>query len=244
MIRKGLIIFFLITSLALITIAVSAAKFWNWNSINPAISNSGANLITATPATATTSGLTADFLKFKQFKKELVSSPQAPLFFQGYKFLLQDGVLRVSKDSKTVWETPDQWWADDFVLADSDNDGQAEINLSVWKSGDFGPFKPFWIKENDASVKNHFFVFNWENGEARAQWQSSNLTAPNCEISVRDINGDGQNELVVIEGDYQDWPACNGQYAAVWRWDGWGFENDWRSAENDLSAYNKKFLKY
>jgi len=250
MIRKGLIIFFSIIFLALIALAASAVVFLNWQPGIPAAGDTGSKISSASPApglitaAATSSEITGDFLKFVQFKKELGILPKAPLFFQGYDFLLKDGILQVSKNSETIWKTPADWWVDDFILADSDNDGQTEINLSLWKSGNFGPFKPFWIKENDASVKNHLFVYKWKGGEAKAEWQSSNLPEPNCQIAVRDINGDGQNELVVVEGDYQDWPDCRGQYAAVWKWDGWGFENDWRGAKNDLPAFNKKLLKY
>jgi hypothetical protein len=51
-------------------------------------------------------------------------------------------------------------------------------------------------------------------------WQSSNLDRPNYEAGLADLDGDGTNELVVVEGEYDD-PGV--REAGVWRWNGWGF---------------------
>jgi len=151
------------------------------------------------------------------------------------EYNLAGGILRVRENGLTVWETPSDWWVDDFVLADSDNDGKEEINLLVWKQGNYGPARPFWEKENDESIKNHFFVFSWESDKIKSKWQSSNLDNPNCQALFKDIDGDRKNELVVLEGDYQDSPSCHGQYWAVWEWNGWGFSNGWRSPRGNFS---------
>ena len=110
-----------------------------------------------------------------------------------------------------------------------------EINLWVWKSGDYGNSKPFWVKENDMSVKNHFFVFDFVSGTMKPIWQSSNLDTPNCEFKITDADGDGKNDLVVIEGDYSQKPMCSGNYVAVWKWNDWGFSNEWRSDKGKFS---------
>jgi len=44
-----------------------------------------------------------------------------------------------------------------------------------------------------------------------------------------------KNELVVIEGDYLQKPECNGSFVAVWKWNGWGFSNEWRSDRGNYS---------
>lgn len=152
------------------------------------------------------------------------------------KYDLQDGKLTVTENEKVIWQSADDWWVEDFVLADSTNDGVVDINLSVWKSGSFGKFKPFWIKQDDPSVKNHFFIFDWKDGKIKPIWQSSNLDAPNCQILVDDVNNDGQNELIVVEGDYADSPDCRGKYVAVWKWNEWGFLNEWRSEEGEFEG--------
>ena len=68
----------------------------------------------------------------------------------------------------------------------------------MWKSGDFGASKPFWVKENDMSIKNHFFVFDLVNTEIKPVLQSSNLEMQNCDFTFADIDGDGKNDLITL----------------------------------------------
>lgn len=147
------------------------------------------------------------------------------------EYALKQGKLILRQSGETVWESPDDWWVDDVVLADANADGIVDVNLSVWKSWSFGSSKPFWVEEDDPSVKNHFFVFDFIDDTIKPVWQSSNLAAPNCAFDVADIDGDNKNELIVIEGSYEDKPLCNGKFVAVWEWNGWGFTNAWRSRE-------------
>ena len=152
--------------------------------------------------------------------------------FENYN--LENGRLTISEDGKTIWQSEDGWWVDDFVLADSNNDGVVDINLSLWRSGDFGTSKPFWVEDNDMSVKNHFFVLDFSGGVVKQVWGSSNLVNPICEFKIADIDNDGKNELILVEGDYLLWPKCLGNYVAVWKWNEWGFFNEWRSEEGEF----------
>ncbi|MDD5590260.1 MAG: CapA family protein [Candidatus Portnoybacteria bacterium] len=150
-------------------------------------------------------------------------------------YSLKNGLLTIMENSKIVWQSPDDWWIDDFILADSNSDGISDINLSLWKAGDFGSSKPFWVKENDMDVKNHFFIFDFIDDAMKQIWGSSNLGKPNCEFQIADIDNDGKNDLIVIEGDYSQKPKCNGNYVAVWKWNDWGFSNEWRSEKGVFS---------
>lgn len=148
---------------------------------------------------------------------------------------LKHGRLTATEGQITLWATPDEWWVDAALVADADNDGGQNIVLSVWKSGSFGPSKPFWVAENDPGVKNHLFVFAFRQGQIEPVWQSSNLAKPNCELIFADVNNDQEQELVVIEGVYGRANECQGKYLAVWKWDEWGFFNEWRST---MGNYN------
>lgn len=143
---------------------------------------------------------------------------------------LKNGVLKIFTSEKNSWQSPADWQVDHVVFADSTNNGRRYFNLSVWKPGNFGSSRPFWIEKNDQSVKNHFFILAWGNDQVKPVWQSSNLDAPNCEFAVADVDEDQKNELIVIEGSYSD-KQCQGHYLAVWKWNGWGFSNEWRSKE-------------
>jgi len=148
---------------------------------------------------------------------------------------LENGKLTITENEKMIWQSPSEWWIDDFALADSNNDGVVNINLSLWKSGSFGTSRPFWVKENDMSVKNHFFVLEFSGGAIKQVWGSSNLAEPNCEFKITDVDNDGKNDLVVVEGDYSQKPKCTGNYVAVWKWNDWGFSNEWRSEKGNFA---------
>lgn len=150
-------------------------------------------------------------------------------------YLLTAGRLTITENQKMIWQSPANWQIDKFVLADANNDGLIDLNLSLWKPGSFGSSKPFWVKENDPSVKNHFFIYDLVGDKLKMVWGSSNLSAPNCEFLIQDIDDDNKNELLVIEGEYSVKTVCQGNYIALWRWNGWGFSNDWRSPRGDYS---------
>jgi poly-gamma-glutamate capsule biosynthesis protein CapA/YwtB (metallophosphatase superfamily) len=149
-------------------------------------------------------------------------------------YSLNQGRLVVTENSQILWQSPVEWWIDSFVLADANHDGSLNLNLSLWKAGDFGSSQPFWIKENDPSVKNHFFVLNLVNNQIKIVWGSSNLDQPNCEFRFADLDNDGQEELIVLEGEYTDNFQCQGKYLAVWKWQEWGFFNQWRSSQGNF----------
>ena len=143
---------------------------------------------------------------------------------------LTNGDLTIRENEKTLWRSPDEWWIDYFAIADATHDGKINLVLSLWKSGNYGPSRPFWETQNDSAVKNHLFVLEFSDNLFREIWGSSNLSVPNCEMLFRDVDQDNKQELIVIEGIYTDDFSCTGEYLAVWKWDEWGFYNEWRSS--------------
>ncbi|WP_157872826.1 CapA family protein [Desulfoscipio gibsoniae] len=152
----------------------------------------------------------------------LVQSQQFDMDGDGIleEFNLRNGRITVRSSSRILWQSPDDWWVDYFFSGDANNDGTPEFNLLVWKAGSFGPHRPFWVKEEDTSIKNHLFVFKLREGSVKPVWQSSNLDRPNYRAALIDLNDDGNNELVVTEGSYID-PAS--REVTLWKWNGWGF---------------------
>ena len=180
----------------------------------------------------------ADFLKFREYKEKSAVRKTESADLDGdskrEEYILERGILAISEESKNIWQSPNDWWIDDFILTDSTNDGIIDINLSVWKVGNFGSSKPFWVKENDLSIKNHFFILDFQNGEIKTIWGSSNLEVPNCKIEIFDADEDSKNELVVAEGNYSDFPDCKSYYKAFWGWNDWGFSNEWRGEKGKI----------
>ena len=91
------------------------------------------------------------------------------------------------------------------------------------------------IKINLCLKLHHYFVLDFVDEIVRQVWSSSNLSEPNCEFQITDIDNDGENDLIVIEGDYLQKPKCYGDYVAVWKWNDWGFSNEWRSKKGNFS---------
>lgn len=150
-------------------------------------------------------------------------------------------------DGKMIWQTDPEWFVTGYCFADSNNDGKEELNLSVWKQNSFGRSKPFWINENDFTEQYHFFVFKLEDEIVGPLWQSSALSRPNCEFKFADVNQDNEIELITIEGEYEQGRQCSGKYLAVWKWNEWGFFNQWTSKQgqfNSLRILEKNSINY
>jgi hypothetical protein len=96
---------------------------------------------------------------------------------------LEDGKLTITHEGEgaAFWESPAEWYVDSYAFGDAVGDGTQQLTMSVWKAGNFGPSQPFWVTENDPSVKNHFFVFTFTDKTLEPVWQSSNLEKPNCD---------------------------------------------------------------
>jgi hypothetical protein len=171
-------------------------------------------------------------------KDKNLSKPPKNNDFKDY--ILKNGEFKITQSGNILWESSDDWYVTGFSFSDVTNDGLPEVSLSVWKKGNFGVDKPFWVKENDQSERNHFFVFQFEDKTMKPIWQSSNLEAPNCEFVVVDLDNDNKNELVTVEGEYTSGRICQGKYLAVWKWNGWGFSNEWRSEKGNFGNLTVK----
>jgi hypothetical protein len=67
-------------------------------------------------------------------------------------------------------------------------------------------------------------------------WAGSALPTPFLALAVGDVDGNGDNEVVTLEGDYtagRDGPAAR---VNVWHWDGFGFTLEWRSPPDVFHA--------
>ncbi len=146
------------------------------------------------------------------------------------EYSLSDNILSVKEEELSLWESPQEWHVDGFSLGDADNDGKANLVVSLWKKGSFGKIKPFWHEGEDVSYKNHLFVYKLEGEAFRPVWCSSDLYRPILSFDIKDDDGDGLNELVVREGQYKK--VTGERYTTdpdaearttVWQWEEWGF---------------------
>lgn len=117
---------------------------------------------------------------------------------------------------REVWQTPPEWEVERVALGDVDHDGLPNIVFSLWRT----------YRER---FGNQPFVFGYRDGKYRPVWRGSAVADPIRELGVGDVDGDGRDELVVLEGDPSEGRDEVAVAVTVWRWSGWGFYLDWRS---------------
>jgi poly-gamma-glutamate capsule biosynthesis protein CapA/YwtB (metallophosphatase superfamily) len=152
---------------------------------------------------------------------EVPQSPRQGPFGSGEIDLTGDGVpeqvqrvgeqVTVYRDGVEVWRGLAEWRVADLALGDPNDDGRGEMLLAVWKPDAAG------------NLRSQPFIVGYREGAYRVVWGGSAVADPIQEVELGDVDGDGVQELVVLE------EREAGQAVAVWRWHGWGFSLEWRS---------------
>lgn len=157
------------------------------------------------------------------------------------KALIKDNQVSIYKNNELVWQSNPAWSAENVVVGDIDNDEKNEIIVSLWKLGKYGSDLPFWLEENIKDWGNHLFIYKWPEEGIKLFWGSSTLDAPIREMAVADVDEDGQNELIVLEGSYEESIDQPAEYVTAWAWKEWNLFNEFRSKESrffDLDIKN------
>ncbi|MCS6880862.1 MAG: CapA family protein [Oscillochloridaceae bacterium] len=120
-------------------------------------------------------------------------------------------------DAPVVWRNERPAWRITRVLAgDPNDDGRAELLLLLWQPDEAG------------RLRSQPYLLGWRGGRFRIIWGGSAPATPVQDLAWADLDGDGRGELVALEGGAA--PGDAGEHVSVWRWHGWGFQLEWRSA--------------
>ena len=154
---------------------------------------------------------------------EVPQEREHSLFWSGAIDLTGDGnpeIIRregeqivIYQDGEVAWRSPPQWQVTDLALGDPNHDGRYEILTAFRQTTD------------PARNTSHPFVIGYRGGKYRVLWGGSPVEYPLLEVELADLDGDGTQELAVIETS----PDEQQRYLSLWRWHGWGFSLVWRS---------------
>ena len=87
---------------------------------------------------------------------------QTELGGRPYTLTLENGAFAVQDGATTLWRSETALRVQDFLTLDIDRDGETELVLLVWRRGNYGPSKPFWVRRNDTNWSQHLFIYNWQ----------------------------------------------------------------------------------
>jgi hypothetical protein len=154
-------------------------------------------------------------------------------FFSGQIDLTGDGrpetirrqgeQITIFEGGTAVWHSPTAWRIVDVALGDPNDDGRYEIMLALWQEDAAG------------HQRSQPYIVGYRGGIYDLLWGGRPLADPILELEVGDVDGDGSDELIVIE----DLAGSSAQALSVWRWAGWTFTHIWRS---DPGAYSDLLL--
>jgi hypothetical protein len=124
---------------------------------------------------------------------------------QGEKIFIYEG-------GELSWQSPPDWRVVDLALGDPNDDGRGEVLIALNKPSPDG-----------SGETSHPFVLGYRGGIYKILWGGSSVSDPILEVELGDLDGDGVQELVVLEESS----------VSMWRWHGWGFSLLWRSPKGN-----------
>jgi poly-gamma-glutamate synthesis protein (capsule biosynthesis protein) len=127
---------------------------------------------------------------------------------------LEAGRVRIESAGLTGWESPADWRVIDLAAGDPNRDGRQELLMALQKP------------DGSGVLLSHPYILGYRGGEFRVLWGGSAASDPILEVGLGDLDGDGLQELAVLEELHDG----QGQAVSLWRWNGWGFSQIWRSA--------------
>jgi hypothetical protein len=131
-------------------------------------------------------------------------------------------------EKMTLWQNPAEWHVKQAFISDLNHDGKPEVTLLVWRPFQAWPIDRFlpsggrintFHDRQDQSC--HLILIGWDGHGYNELWAGSALIRPVSQLKAADLNGDGWQELVALEGEYNG--NQSGGTLTVWNWHGFGF---------------------
>ena len=146
------------------------------------------------------------------------------------RLALVGGRLTILSNGTSAWQSPEGWTVVQAQITDLNRDGRPEAALLVWR-----PFRSWpvdqWLPHGgridsfrDKSGNScHIILIGWRGRAYGELWAGSALADPVRSFAAADLNGDGSQELLTLEGRYADAKSAAARALKVWEWNGFGF---------------------
>lgn len=164
---------------------------------------------------------------------DVPQTQQTGLFYAGQIDLTGDGRpetirregsrIAIYEAGAFAWQSPEGWQVVDAALGDPNDDGRYEIMLALWQ------------KDEAGYLRSQPYIVGYRGGDYALLWGGRPVVNPIQELAVDDVDGDGADELVVVE-EFADGAS---RTVSVWHWAGWTFSLIWRS---DAGSYHDLVL--
>lgn len=127
--------------------------------------------------------------------------------------------VSVRQNGSVIWTSPKGLRVQQALSCDIDNDRQDELVLLCWRIGRYGKSKPFWVEENERKWSQHIAVYEYNEGNVRTKWMSSDNGFEVQEIAgmSRTIGEHPQNRLLLTDRTGK---------VTCWFWNTWGFTKE------------------
>jgi hypothetical protein len=124
------------------------------------------------------------------------------------------------EDDTILWQNEDSGWhITKVVVGDPNNDGRTELFLLLWQP------------DEDGILRSHPFLMGWRGGRYGIIWGGSASGMSIQDIAIGDLDGDGFQELITLEGGST--PEDAGQHVVIWHWQSWLFHQEWKSPSGE-----------
>ena len=144
--------------------------------------------------------------------------------------LLSSGRASVLSQGGVTWQSPATWQVVQAEITDLNHDGHPEVTLLVWR-----PFQPWpvdrWLPvggriasfHDSGGDSCHLILVGRVHGRYAEVWAGSAMAEPVRAFAAADLNGNGSQELVTLEGTYEESRSAPARDLKVWEWNGFGF---------------------
>lgn len=135
------------------------------------------------------------------------------------------------KCSKGDWSSPAGWTVQQAAWTDLNHDEVPEVTLLVrrpfapWPVDRVLPYGGYIKSHQDADGQSsHIILIGWKGDHWGELWAGSALARPVRSYHACDVDNDGRQELVVLEGNYAERDPRAASDLAVWKWNSFGFD--------------------